>query len=160
MNSSGKATLEYLFQSTLPVWGATRSSARCTPWREFQSTLPVWGATHHDGGFLVQAVISIHAPRVGSDDQLGEATLHGGYISIHAPRVGSDRTGGNYNDSYDISIHAPRVGSDAWRSPGLSRTTRYFNPRSPCGERRSCWTTSKQTISFQSTLPVWGATSS
>ena len=35
---------------------------------------------------------------------------------------------------------------------------RYFNPRSPCGERpiaasRACWSTV-----FQSTLPVWGAT--
>ena len=38
------------------------------------------------------------------------------------------------------------------------RQRRYFNPRSPCGERRRqpkkrCW---KPT--FQSTLPVWGAT--
>ena len=33
----------------------------------FQSTLPVWGATHIGGGDSVHQVISIHAPRVGSD---------------------------------------------------------------------------------------------
>ena len=34
-----------------------------------------------------------------------------------------------------ISIHAPRAGSDALRSmAGIAG--RYFNPRSPCGERR------------------------
>ena len=35
---------------------------------KFQSTLPVWGATHtHRHSVTVQADISIHAPRVGSD---------------------------------------------------------------------------------------------
>ena len=35
-------------------------------------------------------VISIHAPRVGSDAQLGHAEVAVDTISIHAPRVGSD----------------------------------------------------------------------
>ena len=42
------------FQSTLPVWGATSSTAipplRCPP---FQSTLPVWGATASHVGIVV-----------------------------------------------------------------------------------------------------------
>ena len=33
----------------------------------FQSTLPVWGATYCQAGKGQQAPISIHAPRVGSD---------------------------------------------------------------------------------------------
>ena len=40
----------------------------CRSWAEFQSTLPVWGATvgfHADS--LEECLISIHAPRVGSD---------------------------------------------------------------------------------------------
>ena len=58
-----------LFQSTLPVWGATACiSIAITPDKLFQSTLPVWGAT---GCILFRlffnAFISIHAPRVGSD---------------------------------------------------------------------------------------------
>ena len=33
------------FQSTLPVWGATRPAVEKLAEMEFQSTLPVWGAT-------------------------------------------------------------------------------------------------------------------
>ena len=55
----------------------------------FQSTLPVWGATNDYGLEASPTVISIHAPRVGSDkSQLGGDCGQG--ISIHAPRVGSD----------------------------------------------------------------------
>ena len=36
------------FQSTLPVWGATRwTGLTVTFSAQFQSTLPVWGATLH-----------------------------------------------------------------------------------------------------------------
>ena len=67
--SLGTFLTSILFQSTLPGWGATRA---IVPLRlqqgEFQSTLPGWGATlgavHAHGGDLV---ISIHAPRMGSD---------------------------------------------------------------------------------------------
>ena len=34
-------------------------------------------------------------------------------ISIHAPRVGSDNETVNFWQNIDISIHAPRVGSDS-----------------------------------------------
>ena len=60
--------LEALFQSTLPVWGATLDVYMAHRPGAFQSTLPVWGATaHFYAGVLVRR-ISIHAPRVGSDD--------------------------------------------------------------------------------------------
>ena len=55
----------------------------------FQSTLPVWGATDVLAQRVEPRVISIHAPRVGSDLR----HMPGGAcrdISIHAPRVGSD----------------------------------------------------------------------
>ena len=86
-----------IFQSTLPVRGATR---RCTKKQciasKFQSTLPVRGATM---------------------DRRGAACISG------------------------ISIHAPRAGSDM---PDIRKTHRYddFNPRSPCGERRSSYKSS------------------
>ena len=35
-------------------------------------------------------MISIHAPRVGSDERWGDARVVAVEISIHAPRVGSD----------------------------------------------------------------------
>ena len=78
-----------------------------------------------------------------------------------------------------ISIHAPRAGSDCFntvlslpplnfnpRSPCGERpvalwaaaTGQNFNPRSPCGERLSRYLQDNGIVSFQSTLPVRGAT--
>ena len=55
----------------------------------FQSTLPVRGATHRHDVRAVRGEISIHAPRVGSDPcTASHRSCH--RISIHAPRVGSD----------------------------------------------------------------------
>ena len=58
-----------LFQSTLPVWGATFLGTKCLRSRfRFQSTLPVWGATARQTLRITMLItISIHAPRVGSD---------------------------------------------------------------------------------------------
>ena len=58
---------EGLFQSTLPARGATISQLSGTPSNEFQSTLPARGATRPVKiGFII-SLISIHAPREGSD---------------------------------------------------------------------------------------------
>ena len=149
----------------------------------FQSTLPVWGATEVLTQYTGTDVISIHAPRVGSDfcyakrlnltrdfnprspcgerRRPGDSDRAGKNISIHAPRVGSDQDfvikapapapfqstlpvwgatrcprhpSGKHRA---ISIHAPRVGSD----------------NGSTGERNTSGR-------FQSTLPVWGATPS
>ncbi len=56
----------------------------------FQSTLPVRGATKgFSSGFQIDCRISIHAPRAGSD--LSTALMFvWPCISIHAPRAGSD----------------------------------------------------------------------
>ena len=79
-------------------------------------------------------------------------------ISIHAPRMGSDRIRVIYPSRYPrISIHAPRMGSDsALLRVGLH--CRYFNPRSPDGERPAAKSAKAEDNSFQSTLPGWGAT--
>ena len=55
------------FQSTLPVWGATRFRHNQKNQHQFQSTLPVWGATPLKISSSCSNLISIHAPRVGSD---------------------------------------------------------------------------------------------
>ena len=55
-------------------------------------------------------------------------------ISTHAPRAGSDASCHMQALSLEISTHAPRAGSDMpWSSRLMA--ARYFNPRSPCGER-------------------------
>ena len=79
-------------------------------------------------------------------------------ISIHAPRAGSDYAfTGVHRKCNAISIHAPRAGSDH-PQPMLPRWCMHFNPRSPCGERRAVRFAARLTDSFQSTLPVRGAT--
>ena len=78
-------------------------------------------------------------------------------ISIHAPREGSDLELGGQYGCVRISIHAPREGSD--RSPGRwAGQSRDFNPRSPRGERLMSFTTPGIPAIFQSTLPARGAT--
>ena len=169
----------------------------------FQSTLPVWGAT--TGGGCVDQLhrgISIHAPRVGSDifrplhcrllhnfnprSPCGERRLRQGASSrcglfqSTLPVWGATGLLMGRKRNNPISIHAPRVGSDESTPPRwLSRI--YFNPRSPCGERPHgaraerravlisihaprvgsdylCMLNQIAYYEFQSTLPVWGAT--
>ena len=198
----GFPTLHLYFNPRSPCGERLRLTTKHFSFFVFQSTLPVWGATaapflrHH------KPAISIHAPRVGSDCR-GSVLAAVFCISIHAPRVGSDqrspttrpptpnfnprspcgeRRGGGYRRGCGnaISIHAPRVGSDQ-RSPTTRPPTPNFNPRSPCGERPVASgfcakmskisihaprvgsdgtgaTTADAALEFQSTLPVWGAT--
>ena len=158
-------TLPYLvmsvspFQSTLPVWGATRSRIATNYSRQFQSTLPVWGATSYGRSFSSmyssfqstlpvwgatcqgcirqdrQRPISIHAPRVGSDITLLNIAMAQNDFNPRSP-CGERRGGaGNKWDTLFISIHAPRVGSD-----------------------QRDWVVDQFRDLFQSTLPVWGAT--
>ena len=78
--------------------------------------------------------ISIHAPRTGSDKERREqARIEA--ISIHAPRTGSDVSGAMEDADGEISIHAPRTGSDPLESRNASKSKK-----------------------FQSTLPARGAT--
>ena len=78
------------FQSTLPVRGATETSAPPLPSKRFQSTLPVRGATDFYILFF-QAMVLFQStlPVRGATDPV---LLHAAYtdISIHAPREGSD----------------------------------------------------------------------
>ena len=169
------------FQSTLPVRGATVLQTREETVRIiFQSTLPVRGATFSYPDLNQLGHISIHAPRAGSDPDDASNAAPDAPISIHAPRAGSDWHGSHSesrcilfqstlpvrgatrpHDLDDaemvISIHAPRAGSDvcAGRLSGLRR---HFNPRSPCGERLFIVFPYHLMPSFQSTLPVRGAT--
>ena len=146
-----------LFQSTLPARGATRCNHDTANagkyfnprsphgerrWKTpqiaamlgFQSTLPARGATTSISGLNGRMVISIHAPRTGSDCRMPSSTdlIE---ISIHAPRTGSDTTAASTASSALISIHAPRTGSDVFPVP-LAPVMRIF----------------------QSTLPARGAT--
>ena len=123
-----------LFQSTLPLRGATTTVTSQFTALKFQSTLPLRGATVWGPDVLPDAWISIHAPLTGSD-QLGDSRRRINFISIHAPLTGSDNCIG-----YGRLIFA------------------HFNPRSPYGERQFKVLSREATKIFQSTLPLRGAT--
>ena len=62
-----KMTTSHIFQSTpphgeRPTWGASSGGSY-----EFQSTPPAWGATAGVENLQTIKIISIHAPRMGSD---------------------------------------------------------------------------------------------
>ena len=125
-------------------------------------------------------MISIHAPRAGSDGCVLEIDRFQEDFNPRSPC--GERRKVNPHDGFAsfISIHAPRAGSDP-DLPSPVSTSIYFNPRSPCGERRSKHRLGVQKLSisihapragsdqiqhglshrykFQSTLPVRGATS-
>jgi len=94
----------------------------------FQSTLPVKGATADSEKYNVVSHVSIHAPSEGSD--LPPTQLTGSTnVSIHAPSEGSDKRGRGRPFRATVSIHAPSEGSDAPHC-GRWNVTRCFNPRS------------------------------
>ena len=127
----------------------------------------------------IAMIISIHAPRGGSDCPVSRCPLAGPYFNPRSPwgerllwelSVGfwlafqsTLPVGGAtlyiyyYTTDSIISIHAPRGGSDFYPETRLLWWTN-FNPRSPWGERHSVGTTSYYAFTFQSTLPVGGAT--
>ena len=110
-------------------WGAYRIR------HEFQSTLPLRGAT-------VQLLVEAIAVR----------------ISIHTPLAGSDRARTDRWSRQRISIHTPLAGSD-FGFDSRAQCRWYFNPHSPCGERRAVYRqTAPKPTEFQSTLPLRGAT--
>ena len=160
---SDEAVLEGLlftcqFQSTLPARGATGFSPGAAPPPNHFNPRSPHGERRLDFSGVHRAVISIHAPRTGSDGVATEGYPLRNGISIHAPRTGSDdRWMDNDYDQHPfqstlpargatrrptrtatsgrpISIHAPRTGSDS-PAPAALRPSLYFNPRSPHGER-------------------------
>ena len=78
-------------------------------------------------------------------------------ISIHAPLAGSDGFSAAHNVGKYISIHAPLAGSDFVKRANAFAVI-DFNPRSPCGERRPMGEYVFFVNTFQSTLPLRGAT--
>ena len=106
---------------------------------------------------LPAPLISIHAPRTGSDPTPAMNSWKAAYFNPRSPH-GERRTSTERGDAIGrISIYAPRTGSDRCAVRRKTAAT-YFNPRSPHGERRSEDDVLHPASVFQSTLPARGAT--
>ena len=103
-------------------------------------------------------LISIHAPRTGSDCKSRSKRLSKRTFQSTLPARGATDPLTNVAISCgSISIHAPRTGSDRNTSHTIS-TQEHFNPRSPHGERHLQALKVVTDKAFQSTLPARGAT--
>ena len=154
--SDGFCNEEKIFQSTLPVGGATEGACYHQSARNISIHAPRGGSDRRQAKdwnllgyfnprspwgerpqYLIFAKtirkISLHAPRGGSDPQTRSERLLID-ISIHAPRGGSDWLVFSFDIAEGISIHAPRGGSDS-SVESIPPQFFNFNPRSPWGER-------------------------
>ena len=102
-------------------------------------------------------IISIHAPRGGSDVFFPAAMFLTLDISIHAPRGGSDPGGAEPPLLPTISIHAPRGGSDRHQDRAAP-FAKQFQSTLPVGGATVVKQVLVDVVQFQSTLPVGGAT--
>ena len=88
----------------------------------------------------------------------GHAMRTGNHFNPRSPCGERPVLPGYDEEHLAISIHAPHAGSDRFRVT-RTRTKSDFNPRSPCGERpRHSLQMMLPSASFQSTLPMRGAT--
>ena len=192
------------FQSTLPVGGATPEVYSVSflatdfnprsPWGERPDIIPIYCVGCHFnprspwGERLgscsdreSQRIISIHAPRGGSDPRTRMYLLWSGYFNPRSPwgerpvqrrrllwilvfqstlPVGgatSYESGKFYRNG--ISIHAPRGGSDYHTRKGLSIMAKISIHAPRGGSDRTKYWLFQMAGTFQSTLPVGGATS-
>ena len=110
------------------------------------------------GSGSTNKIISIHAPRVGRD-AYGSYGVHSlSVISIHAPRVGRDIT---HSKQFCLFLNFnPRAPCGARPQQIICGYVKvlYFNPRAPCGARLYPAEQKGRGWKFQSTRPVWGAT--
>ena len=124
--------------------------------------------------------ISIHAPRVGSDKKVSKKLLKKLNFNPRSPC--GERRCGSRGKAAQRYFNPRSPCGERPRSVTIPAPSLYFNPRSPCGERRCfantrhiclsisihaprvgsdlfCFDEPCRLYQFQSTLPVWGATS-
>ena len=126
----------WVFQSTLPLRGATRQQAILAQNGEFQSTLPLRGATLFNKVQRLLQKISIHAPLTGSD--LG-FDMYGFCFCDFNPRSPyGERQEYPYTPPLNVPFQSTLPLRGATGVLGfLDISSVYFNPRSPYGERPS-----------------------
>ena len=104
-----------------------------------------------------EMLISIHAPHRGATDKPTVCCAND-VISIHAPRGGSDQIKPGRTFLWALFQSTLPVGGATLNITLVKRRHTNFNPRSPWGERQEPISGTARTLEFQSTLPVGGAT--
>jgi len=144
----------------------------------FQSALPLRGATHEWSQAAEWQAVSIRTPLAGSDKKFLRPVTSAVFQSA-LPLRGATRRYTARTPLPPVSIRTPLAGSDFWvllyrtlltcfnpHSPCGERRSAAeidcrvgsFNPHSPCGERHAYRRRCSRSAVFQSALPLRGAT--
>ena len=148
-----------VFLSTLPARGATYDAyLHARQGKRFLSTLPARGATQcGQGSSHSSCVISIHAPREGSDIPCITGKMPPVQFLSTLPARGATWIGGHSAGQRGISIHAPREGSDFCKPPFWMRLCTFLSTLPARGATKGPHVGEKA-VEFLSTLPARGAT--
>ena len=133
------------------------SASRGVPAPTFQSTLPARGATYLNEKNAVAIVISIHAPRTGSDTASATVSPVGNKFQSTLPARGATRRQ-RYRRRPLIDFNPRSPPGERPAADGIYTHDDDFNPRSPHGERHHRRPRIHAPARFQSTLPARGAT--
>ena len=147
----------FSFQPTLPARGATPHWLQSAIGERFQPTLPARGATRMRHATPRRAAISTHAPRTGSD--AAEAALRAVRAAFQPTLPARGATICDADGFCVARYFNPRSphGERPIPTSALSYPT-HFNPRSPHGERQVGESVTFTVVQFQPTLPARGAT--
>ena len=147
------------FQSTRPMRGATRSSARWTSRRCYFNPRAPCGARRRVPASRGPARTNFN-PRApcGARRTLPPTRDSASEISIHAPHAGRDLAGVLVDQPPLISIHAPHAGRDGRQLLLLDSHFVFQSTRPMRGATRSGRGGSRRKETFQSTRPMRGAT--
>ena len=145
------------FQSTHPLRGATADCQLTEAFDGISIHAPLAGCDPSPFPQLNQILISIHAPLAGCDGGDARKWLTMAQFQSTHPLRGATFTVLSLLRYVCISIHAPLAGCDP---PHMIQGLRNidFNPRTPCGVRRSRARSRMVALRFQSTHPLRGAT--
>ena len=100
----------------------------------FQSTLPVRGATGLERSPVWDDIISIHAPRAGSDNDTLRQVLAVLHFNPRSPCGERLRLQLEEQAKEEFQSTLPVRGATR-NEDGTPKLPKHFNPRSPCGER-------------------------
>ncbi len=125
-----------LFQSTLPMRGETIDLALMLRYVRFQSTLPMRGETEKRRSVNRLMKFQSTLPMRGETTVTVCAMAAVSFQST-LPMRGETTYCHKVLPPLQISIHSPHAGRDCRRLHPRA-TGIYFNPLSPCGERRRC----------------------
>ena len=146
------------FQSTLPARGAT-AQPKYIPRsrRDFNPRSPHGERRHGEQKNMRHRMISIHAPRTGSDSAAQIYTSFASRFQSTLPARGATTWGAKkYASQDDFNPRSPHGERRQRRRNDGGKQD--FNPRSPHGERPPSSGTPASPWRFQSTLPARGAT--